>query len=214
MFEDIRENITRKFRDIKIWVSSIPSSQTISDYQTTCYGLFFVYVYGVYEEIIRNIISATISEINSSSTNVGQCIYGLYPLVFSPEYDSLYNVGNEHKWERRWDIANKFLANPNINIPTDLFPTDGKNIRIRQLESLSKSFGITESVLPRQEIGWCIQEMVDKRNDIAHGNNLPKEIGRGYTRDDLLQRCENISEICLHICDLYARYIQEKEFIR
>lgn len=214
MFESIRENITRRFRDLKIWATNIPDNQGIDDFQLACFGLFFVYIYGLYEEIIRNIISATINGLNSSSACLEQCIYGLYPLIFSTEYDSLYNVGNEHKWERRWDISSKFSANPDIQIPYELFPTDGKNIRIRQLESLFKSFGITESVLPSPAIGGYIQEMVNNRNDIAHGNKLPKEVGRQYTKADLLLRCDKVSEVCSYICEVYARYIQENKFIR
>lgn len=40
-------------------------------------------------------------------------------------------------------------------------------------------------MLPRNEIGGYIQEMVDNRNYIAHGNKTPKEVGRNFTILDL-----------------------------
>ena len=214
MFNSIRETITRNFRDLKLWVSNIPDVQNGTDFQAACYGLFFVYIYGMYEEIIRTIISTTISKLNESSVYIEQCIYELYPLVFAPEYDSLYAVGNEHKWEKRWEISNKFIQNPAIQLPSELFPTDGRNLRIRQLESLKRSFGISDNVLPRPEIGGYIQEMVDNRNDIAHGNKLPKEVGRAFTKQDLLNRCDYISEICSYICGIYESYILNGKYIR
>lgn len=222
MFDQIRNKIISNFRDIKIWISCIESNQNssgivaqgISDYQAISFGLFFVYTYGVYEEIIRNIILETINQLNNSTVLISQCIFELYSLLLSPEYDSLYNVGNEHKWEKRWDISEKLSNDSQIVIPSVLFPTDGKNIKIRQLESIRKSFGISGEMLPRPEIGWYVNEMVENRNSIAHGNKLPKEVGRSYTKEDLITRCEIISEICIYICDLFEKYIEKKEYIK
>lgn len=214
MFDDIRDSITRNIRDIKIWVTNIPEDRNYDDGRATSYGLFFVYIYGVYEATVRQIISKTITELNNSAAVVDQCSYGLYSLLFSPEYDSLYSVGNDHKWEKRWAISDKLQQNPPIHISECLFPTDGKNIRYEQLESLKKSFGIEDNVLPRNEIRGYISEMVDNRNYVAHGDKLPKEVGRQFTKTELLQRCEYISEVCTYLCDSYENYILNRKYIR
>lgn len=175
---------------------------------------FFVYVYGIYEETIRQTIFSTISELNNSNAKIDECIYDLYALIFSEEYDSLYNVGNENKWQKRWKISNKFEENKTLKISEQLLPTDGKNLRYKQLESIAKSFGVNNSVLPRNELGGYIQEMVDNRNYIAHGNKSPKEIGREFTKIDLLKRCEYISEVCEYIITVYKSYIVEKKYLK
>lgn len=213
-FEDIRIEITRKFVELKLWVSNIPSESTNAEFATISKGLFFVYLYGIYEEIVRKTIYATVSALNNSSTKIGDCKYELYTVLFSPEYDALYNVGNERKWEKRWDIANKLSLNMQVDIQPDLFPTDGRNIRIRQLQSIANSFGLKESVLPRNEIGGYVQELVNRRNDIAHGNKLPREIGRNYTQEDLLKRCEILSEVCTYVVAMYEKYIAEKGYLK
>ena len=214
MFGAIRSSITRNIRDIKIWVESISNGLEHDDERAISYGLFFVYIYGVYEEIIRRIIVETISELNASSVKLDQCIISLYSLLLSPEYDSLYHVGNDNKWEKRWSISEKIENNPEIHIDLSLFPTDGRNLRYEQLCSLKKSFGIQEDPLPRIEIRGYIQEMVDNRNFIAHGDKLPKEVGRLLTKQDLLDRCNYISEVCNYMCDIYERYIREQQYIR
>ena len=138
----------------------------------------------------------------------------MYTLALSKRYDSLYNVGSEHKWERRWDISDEFTKNSKVEIPVELFPTDGKNIRIRQLTSIGKSFGISAPVIPSPEVGHYIEEMVTNRNDIAHGNKSPKEIGRGVTKADLILRCDRISEICSYVVETYEQYISEHKYLR
>lgn len=63
---------------------------------------------------------------------------------------------------KRWNISYKLTQNPIVVIPNEIIPTDGKNLRYRQLESIAKTFGIHNAILPRAEIGGDIQEMVDK----------------------------------------------------
>lgn len=211
MFDNIKEETTRKFCELKLWVSNIDETNV---YSVSTRGLFFVYIYGIYEEIVREVVSATIDELNLSNIKVNECICELYSLVFSDEYEALYNVGNEHKWEKRWKISEKIAENRIIEISHDLMPTDGKNIRYRQLDSIAKTFGMKENILPRNEVGGYIQEMVDNRNFIAHGNKTPKEVGRNYTIADLLSRCEYISEVCTYIILVYERYINEKKYLK
>ena len=214
MFEDIREKITRNILEIKLWIENIEENRNNMDFQATCYGLFFVYLYGVYEAIVKQVISITIDELNHTGIGIDSCIYELYPVLLSNEYDSLYQVGNDKKWERRWDISRKLSSNNSISIPNALFPTDGRNIKVKQLDSLKNSFGINRDVLPRPEIGGYIQEMVDHRNHIAHGDVLPKEVGRRYTKNDILNLCANISEECNYLCEIYEDYLVERKYVR
>lgn len=129
-------------------------------------------------------------------------------------YDSIYGVGNEHKWEKRWNISDKLTRNPIVSIPNEIVPTDGKNLRYRQLESIAKSFGIHNAILPRAEIGGNIQEMVDNRNYIAHGNKTPKEVGREVSVNDLQRKLDHISEACAYIIELYEKYIEEQMYLK
>ena len=211
MFQNIRDEITRNIRELKIWTSCLGENE---DFYVISRGLFFVYAYGIYEEVIRKVISATIHELNCANVTIDKCIYELYDLIFSKEYDALYHVGSEHKWDKRWQISEKLQQNPLMSIDANTFPTDGKNLRYRQLNSLATSFGIRGSVLPRSEIGGYITELVDNRNDIAHGNKTPKEVGRNYTKDNLLDRCDYVSEVCIYIADSYEKYITEKNYLR
>lgn len=212
-FDGIRNEISRKFAELKRWVLNIPDDREYAEFSMISKGLFFVYLYGVYEECIRRTVYTTTDSLNRSSSKIGDCKYELYSLLFSPEFDSLRNIGNEKKWETRWNLLNKLISNGGIHIQPDIFPTDGKNIRIRQLQSIANSFGLKENVLPRDEIGGYVQELVDVRNDISHGNKLPREIGRNYTREDLLTRCEIFSELCIYVVSIYEKYIIEERYL-
>ena len=141
MFNEIKEELTRKICELRLWLSNINDSD---DFSVINKGLFYVYIYGIYEETVRTVVQKTIEELNAKSVKIDECIYELYALIFSAEYDSIYGVGNEHKWEKRWNIYLKLTRNPIVSIPNEIVPTDGKNLRYRQLESIAKSFGMSE----------------------------------------------------------------------
>lgn len=211
MFDDIKNNLTSKMLEVRIWLNNMNDND---DFSRINKGLYYVYVYGIYEETVRGIIQQTIFALDARSIRINDCIFDLYPLIFSKEYDSIYGVGNEHKWERRWNISERFKANDLINIPCEEIPTDGKNIRVKQLQSIIKSFGITSDVLPRPEIGGHIQEMVNNRNYIAHGNKTPKEVGGGVTINDLKHKLDCIIEECTYLIDTFEDYIVNEKYLR
>lgn len=214
MFADIRNELTRDFLELKQWILFMPNDREDVDFFKSSRGLFFVYAYGLYEKIVHEVVCETINSLNDSRISIDKCIYDLYDLIFSDEYDGLYNVGREHKWEKRWIISEKFRENSVISISNIIFPTDGKNIRYRQLDSIAKSFGLRCEILPRKELGGYIEELVNNRNHIAHGNQTPKEVGKKYTKNDLIKRCDVISEICSYLVDIYENYILSHAYIK
>lgn len=211
MFEDIREDTSEKFRELNVWLQGIDDQDALSPITK---GLFFVYVYGIYEETIRTVVGRTIDELNRSEVTMDQCIWELYALILSEQYDGLYGVGNERKWEKRWEISRILKDNQKLHIARDIMPTDGRNFRYRQLESIAKTFGLSEQILPRNELGGYIQEMVNNRNYIAHGNLLPREVGSSYNLEDLKLRSDSISESCMYFIAVYEKYVSEEKFLR
>lgn len=211
MFNEIKEEMTRKICELRIWLGNISDGD---DFASISKGLFYVYIYGIYEETVRSVVQKTIEELNAKSVKIDECIYELYALIFSTEYDSIYSVGKEHKWEKRWNISNKLIDNPIIHIPNEIIPTDGKNLRYKQLESIARSFGIHDNILPRAEIGGDIQEMVSNRNYIAHGNKTPKEVGREVTVSDLQRKLNHVSEVCTYIVEIYEGYINGQKYLK
>lgn len=219
MFDDLKRDSTDKLIKIKLYLSEIdamiPTPPALpNEFQNTLKGLFFVYLYGVFEMVVTKTVGRTIDELNSSGAKISECKVELFSLIFSAEYDALYGVGESKKWPRRWDISKKFAEDQPIDITDTLFPTDGRNIKKNQLESISNSFGNSHPIFPRQETQGYLEELVRYRNFIAHGDMLPQEIGRNFSIPDLKKRCERIDELCTYLIDNYEAYITGKEYLK
>lgn len=219
MFSDILAISTNRLTQIRNYLNILdrsipPLPQQPTDYDNTCKGLFFVYIYGVYEYTIHSTVVQTIECINNSNKNMLDMKNILMCLSLNDEYNSIASVGANKRWEKRWELLNKIEANEKVCISTDIMPTDGKNFQHRQLESIWTSFGITTPIYPRESTGGRIKEIVGFRNDIAHGDKSPLEIGRTFTLMDLFIRFNDINEYCSYIVDTFENYINNQEYLR
>ncbi len=218
MYEDIKREATDKLIKVKLYLNEIkasiaPPPALPNEFQNTLKGLFFVYLYGIFEMVITKTIGRTIDGLNSSGVKVSDCKLELLSLILNPEYDALYGVGENKKWPRRWDVSQKLIEDQPLCIIETLFPTDGKNIQKKQLESLNKSFGNNHPIFPRPEIQGYLEELVRFRNYIAHGDMLPQEIGRSFSIVELEKRCSSIDELCTYFIDSYEEYISNQEYL-
>ena len=219
MFSDIKQDSVDKFLRIKLFLDETeqmePAPPTIpSDFYNTLKGFFFVYVYGIFESSVVATIARTIDCLNATGVSISQCKQELLSLVLSPEYDALANVGEGKKWPKRWEISKKLSEDSNIYIEESLFPTDGRNIQKKQLESLANSFGNAHPIFLRPESQGYLEEIVRFRNFIAHGDKLPQEVGRNYTIQDLKIRLTAIDELCTYLIDTYESYIVNHEYLK
>lgn len=219
MFDEIRNTSTSKLTEVREYLnkinSMIPSPPlTPSDYDNICKGLFFVYIYGVYEYTVGKTILKSIELINEANVKISQCKVDLLCLILNDEYDSIHSVGVNKRWEKRWEISKKIYDDKEVNINAEIIPTDGKNYRYSQLQSIWTSFGIEKDMLPREDIGGRINEMVDFRNFIAHGDEAPGDIGKRFTVNDLRTRYDAISMYCSYIVDVFDDYIKNKKYIK
>ena len=176
-------------------------------------GLFFVHLYGVYEFTVISTIRKAIEIINTRAPLVTDCKPILFGLAFDPELEAISNVGDK-KWEKRWELFKKI--DPNLKMPmkiNNIVPTNGRNLKFRQLESIRLSFCIAEPILPRPELGGRITELISNRNAIAHGTSSAIEIGSLNTIIDLYAKHNEISEVCSYFISIIEDYLHNEKYL-
>ena len=217
MFSEIKRTTTSSLLEIKKYLDEVSKllpalPEEPSDFHNSLKGLFFVYLYGVYESAVTKTVRATIEALNDSHALLSECIVELYTMILNDEYDAIEGAGRKTKWKSRWKVPEKFRDNHHIKVNTEVLPTDGQNYRYAQLESIVKSFGVPHDVLPQADIGGYIAEMVTFRNHIAHGDELPSDVGKKFTIPELSSRLQKIDAFCTYFIDMFENYISSSEY--
>ena len=183
----------------------------------TLKGLIFVQLYGCIEYATSLSISRCDEIITKQHLKLDDYKYSLFSRFLNSKFDALHNVGREKKWLRRFEFISDLSQNIDITegICVNLeLPTDGKNIRYPQLESIWNTFGIRSDVLPSPSLGQRLGDIVDNRNKIAHGNVSPDTIGKSQSYTDMKRRTDEVEEICKHIIESFSKYIQQKDYLK
>ena len=131
-------------------------------------------------------------------------IYTLIDGTSDPEWNSLRDSGRKNEWENRLKIFKRALSNDPVDLSSGTRPpSDGSHYRYTQLLVIFKVFGITRLPVRRRQHIQRIAEVVDHRNTIAHGQEKADDIGRRYTRSDILRIARQMKSVCLLLIDVF-----------
>jgi hypothetical protein len=217
MFSDIKSNSSTLLIEVRDYLSLIDNLNSITPLTPSvslncAKGLFFVHLYGAWEFTVKAIIVRTIELINSSNTKIIDCKTNFLCLALNNHLDALSSVGSSKKWDKRHGLFSDLYSNEIVTITVETFPTDGKNIRKSQLESIWNSFCIPDPIFPRMELNGRITELVENRNKVAHGSDSASNVGRAFTPTDLLNRYNDINELCTYLILTFEDYINNTKY--
>jgi len=216
MYANITADSTQRITEIResldFFGPLIPPAPTGTPrHFNTLKGLIFVQLYGVIEFTIRSTISKTIEFINNDSV----ALLELKPLVWSlaacNQLEALNNA-NTKKWNKRIDLFQRFHDNANVQIPTDIIPTNGQNYTAAQLDSIWQTFSITDPIFSNNAFKGRLQEIVTNRINISHGNITASEVGARVTAADLYARIVEVSQFCSYFVSVFEDYTIHRKF--
>ncbi len=67
------------------------------------------------------------------------------------------------------------------------------------METIWKLFGVTAPVVPDKRLIGRISELVQYRNEIAHGRTSAEDVGRRFTVKEIGKRIKDTKFICLYL---------------
>lgn len=218
MFSDLKRDSASKLVEVREYLDLINSLIPAPPIPTpnsvlSAKGFFYVHIYGVFEYTVTTAVEKAIFYINADNAAINDLKPLILSMVLNPECDSITST-NSRNWKKRWALFEKIRDNIICEIATEILPTDGKNIRYSQLESIWTTFCIDEPILNSLSIGGRIKDIVDNRNAIAHGNLNPSEIGSRVSIAELYSRHNEMSNYCSYLIQVFEDYITNKKYLK
>ena len=218
LFSDIETNSSQRIVEIREYLDFIaplipPPPNAPPRYLNTAKGLIFVQLYGVIEFTISSAIAKCISYINSESVKLSEVKPIIMGMALSPELDALIQVHSK-KWEKRYDVFFKVDQDTVVSILNDIMPTDGNNIHYPQLESIWKTFCLTDPIFHDNRFHGRLSDIVSNRVNITHGNLSAADIGARLTIQELKDRLNEVSAFCTYFISVLEDYIVKKKYMK
>jgi hypothetical protein len=208
MFPPIRTDIESRFQTVEQFFQA--TKQFKGNVALAAKGMTFVQVYAIYEYTVRTAVQVAIDAINAHKTRMRDISSPLMALYLDRELSALRDCGDKKVWNSRIELFKRAFSKDPVDLPNSAGPPhDGSHFRHTQLLMIFHVFGITRLPVRRKRHLYRIDEVVDNRNQIAHGSETAEEIGRRYSRSDVAHIIEQMKSVCLLLISIFDAYCSD-----
>ncbi|MDE2515627.1 MAG: hypothetical protein KGL12_06355 [Rhodospirillales bacterium] len=201
MFKPLRNDIVVRFDATKSFFSA--TRHLDGDNGATARGLVFIQIYAAYEYVVNSVVRIGIDCINAHEHKMKDLSKTLLALYLDSEFDSVRNSGQKNVWRARLNIFESAFSDKVIALPNNVRPpTDGNHYRRSHLDMILEVFGAGPLPISHQHL-FKIDEIVNHRNQIAHGGETASEVGRRYTIGEVSDIIDQIHRICVSLVDVF-----------
>ena len=210
MFPALRHEVQARFKDIEQFLGSTKALQ--ERHVAVAKGLMFVQIYAVYEYTVNRTVSEAIELIKTHNHEMKDILPSLLTLFLDPELKSLRDSQRKNEWKSRINLFERAFSRQIVDLSSDTSPpNDGSHYRYSHLVLIFEVFGIKRMPVPRRRHERRIAEVVDHRNAIAHGREIPQDIGRRYTQLEIRKAIQQMRGVCMLWIRVFEAYCAEPE---
>ena len=221
MFINQRSASLLRFHELRSLLTFIranesPDPMTTPDDRSvaTVRGLFVVNLYGAYEYSVNLAVERLLDLISSKSVAALHLEVCVHSVACDAEFDSLRSVGELKQWQRRLTLVRRQASPDPVVIPGSVFYQFLQNIRVASLEQVFDCLGVSASPVPDPRFRGYLDEVVEKRNQVAHGRESPYDAASGMRSPELERRLEAISKTCDHVFDSFEAHLASKAYVQ
>jgi hypothetical protein len=164
-------------------------------------GLFFVHLYAALEFTVNQGTQHFLQAVDALNVPPAHLEPSFFSVALDSSFSAFRNVGEDKRWAARLKLINQQSSAAAQTISGDLFGLYLQNIWIEKLDVLFRCFNIDQPVVPDPSYRLYVDELVDRRNGVAHGRFSALGIGGTRRSPELLIRYNAIAATCSHILD-------------
>jgi hypothetical protein len=121
---------------------------------------------------------------------------------------SLKDCGFADTWIKRLEILKKTLSEESITA-VNVVPHDGTHFRHTHVELILELLGLKPRFTYRKRHLYKIDEVVENRNSIAHGDETAIAVGKRYSRSDVFKDIRLMKSICFRLIALLSEHCSD-----
>lgn len=218
-FVNVRNNTRMRFTEVQVYLSYLgtlePPTPAVPDplELRIMKGLFYVHLYAALEKTVNEVIENTLLYIGSNGVTHLHYANSFSPISLVDRLQAFKDCGFKNFLEKAMEIFATMESTNVATINQSAFSSKLQNIWMKTIDEVILAFGIKAfSVEPA--VRTTINELVEKRNAVAHGRESASLVGSGFRAAALRGRMNNVSTFANNFVDAFERYYNDKGFLK
>lgn len=176
-------------------------------------GLFLVHLYGVLEYALSLSVQVLLQEITGTAVPYAHFDQLLFVVALDPEFRSVADAGWDTKLAKRRQLLEKQISPLHCVLNDTVFHDQLQNVWFKTLSAIFEHLCVPADPVPNIRMRGYIDEIVNYRNEIAHGRSSPSFVGRLKSTAELEERLHAVSEIIDYVMIIFDEYLANREFV-
>lgn len=176
-------------------------------------GLFLVHLYGALEKSTTDTVQLLLTSIKSLQPKNADVILPFNVISMARHWKSIKDTKYKGAFLQMQDFFSALESNSFHGIDETLFSALLMNIWAKTIDEVVGALGISGFNLTVSDRA-LIDELVDKRNAVAHGRESAASVGEKYRCDELRKRLNDIQTLMTTFIDRLEVYFEQREFLQ
>lgn len=218
-FSTVKSRTSERFNEVQIFLNFISAQEPdqpmdpVSLEVRVMKGLFYVHLYAAFEKSINDAVETALSLISSKNVKNNHFLAPFLTVVLADKIKSLKDCSYSKFFIKSSDVFIDAASNNVIPLNETVFSDRLQNIWIKTIDEIIKTLGM-EKIEFSNHIRTTIDEVVDKRNSVAHGRDSAASVGERYRSIVLREKLEIISSVTHEIINAIEEHYKTNRYIR
>lgn len=169
-------------------------------------GLFHVHLYAALEYAVNQGVQRFLLAVTALGVPPLHLHARFFSIALDSGFSSIRNVGEDKRWSSRVKLIDLQFSPDLQPINGDIFGLYLQNVWVEKLDILFNCLNINQPVVPNPTFRLYIDELVERRNGVAHGRMSALGVGSAWRSPELLIRFNAISATCIHLLDCFEQH--------
>ncbi|MCA7992759.1 hypothetical protein LGM63_19085 [Burkholderia cepacia] len=211
--------IAERFKEVRSLLSHIKASESTaippmdSDDVKILRGLFYVHLYGALEKSLNDIIEIFLQSVSALQLKYWDLSLRFLPTAMNPHFKSLSDSQSQKKWRKRVELVNAIDNGDACRIESSVFSVHLQSSETETLSDITTYLGITSDAIKTSADRYYVDEVANKRHQVAHGRASPATVGAKGRSNDLEIRLDAIRRTVDLFSDLLENHYDALEFL-
>lgn len=217
-YRTVRDRTRQRFSEVQVFLNYLHGLEP-EDHEPASVelrimkGLFIVHLYGAFEKSINDVVETSLSLISSKRVKNSHFYAPFLSIALCDQLKSLKDSKHSNLIYKASELFIEAASKNVIPINETAFSTHLQNTGMKTLERVMQSFGMPSTQFERKE-RVTVDEVVDKRNAVAHGRDSAAYVGERYRAHELREKMDVISTVIDKVIDTAEQYYSSKNFIK
>jgi hypothetical protein len=218
-YESIKENARTRFNEVQInlnYIANIEMNNSELELPSEVKimkGLFYVHLYSALEKTVNDVVEHTLRLISSSAVKYNHYSVPFSVISLADHLKSFKDCGHSRFFDKAITIFSNMQDKSIASINETVFSGSLKNVWTKTIDEVMRAFGMNGFIASPRERA-TLDEIVEKRNAVAHGRESALEVGERHRTEVLRDKTLIITEVAYRLIDDFESYYESKKYIK